>query len=229
MAIAKITLNGTTLMNATDVTATADDIIAPATAMIADGTKPVGTASGGVDYLAQKCNGTLTSYESDEVTKLFAASFRDYTPLVSIKLPNLTQVIGNYALMGTGIQTLSFQKLQILWTQGFANMKSLKKVDLGPDINKIYIQAFASSTVFDTLIIRKSTPPTLDNISAFNSTPFASGNAGGTLYVPQAAINSGAYTNATNWSTILGYENNSIQAIEGSIYENAYADGTPIT
>lgn len=87
--------------------------------------------------------------------------------------------------------------------------------------------AFNGCTAFDTLIIRRTSGiATLANIGAFTNSPFASGNAGGTLYVPSALISS--YQSATNWSTILGYENNSIVAIEGSIYETQYADGTPI-
>lgn len=66
----------------------------------------------------------------------------------------------------------------------------------------------------------------LANVSAFNGTPFASGGSGGTLYVPSAKIT--AYEAATNWSTILGYANNQIKAIEGSYYETHYADGTEI-
>ena len=63
----------------------------------------------------------------------------------------------------------------------------------------------------------------LANVSAFNGTPFASGGSGGTLYVPSAKI--ATYQAATNWSTILGYPNNQIKAIEGSYYETHYADG----
>lgn len=59
-----------------------------------------------------------------------------------------------------------------------------------------------------------------------NGTPFASGGTGGTLYVPNALKSS--YQSASNWSTILGYATNSIQAIEGSYYETHYADGTVI-
>lgn len=78
-----------------------------------------------------------------------------------------------------------------------------------------------------TLIIRSSTvTSTLYNINVFTGTPFADGKAGGTLYVPQALITS--YQSATNWSTILGYANNQILPIEGSIYETQYADSTPI-
>jgi hypothetical protein len=79
----------------------------------------------------------------------------------------------------------------------------------------------------DTVILRRDSIVTLSNGNCFSSTPFASGGAGGALYVPQALI--ADYQAATNWSAILSYENNRILPIEGSIYETQYADGTPIT
>jgi len=86
---------------------------------------------------------------------------------------------------------------------------------------------FYGDSSFGTLIIRGSTMMPLADTSAFsNATKFRSGGAGGTLYVPQSLIAS--YEAATNWSTILGYTNNQILPIEGSIYETQYADGTPI-
>jgi hypothetical protein len=110
----------------------------------------------------------------------------------------------------------------------FRGCTSLTAVDILDNTNNNMIDnAFQNSTVFDTLIIRAETMYPLMNTSAFNGTKFASGGAGGTLYVPSALISS--YQTATNWSTILGYANNSIQAIEGSIYETQYADGTPIS
>jgi len=87
---------------------------------------------------------------------------------------------------------------------------------------------FYNASNMDTLILRrKSAITTLGNINAFAGTPFASGKSGGTLYVPSDLVAS--YQAATNWSTILGYANNQILPIEGSPYETAYADGTPIT
>ena len=46
-AVSKVTLNGTTLMDATSATASANEIISPYTAMTADGVMTTGTASGG--------------------------------------------------------------------------------------------------------------------------------------------------------------------------------------
>ena len=82
-------------------------------------------------------------------------------------------------------------------------------------INGTY--AFGDCSSLNTLILRANAVVSLSNKNTFYNTPFASGGTGGTLYVPQALISS--YQSANNWSTILGYPNNSIQAIEGSIYE----------
>lgn len=66
----------------------------------------------------------------------------------------------------------------------------------------------------------------LANVNAFANTPFKSGGAGGEIYVPSALIDT--YKASANWSTLDGYGTVTWKAIEGSIYENAYADGTPI-
>lgn len=93
--------------------------------------------------------------------------------------------------------------------------------------NGIGANDFYGDSSFGTLIIRSSAVMPLANVNAFsNATKFRSGGAGGTLYVPSDLITS--YQAATNWSTILGYTNNQILPIEGSIYETQYADGTPI-
>ena len=103
--------------------------------------------------------------------------------------------------------------------------KKIHTIDVSA--NRIYAYCFQQSSL-STLVLRNTN--TLVNLldkTAFNATVFASGGAGGTLYVPQALIAN--YQSATNWSTILGYANNQILPIEGSIYETQYADGTPIT
>lgn len=99
-------------------------------------------------------------------------------------------------------------------------------ISLGSSIN-IRANAFVNDTNLNTLILRNTnTIRKLETITAFNGTPFASNGSGGTLYVPSALISD--YQSATNWSTILAYTNNQIVAIEGSIYETKYADGTTI-
>ena len=81
----------------------------------------------------------------------------------------------------------------------------------------IYSNAFYKATKLEKLAIYSSVVATLVNINVFTNTPFASGGSGGTLYVPSSLISS--YQSASNWSTILGYANNNIQAIEGSEFQ----------
>ena len=110
--------------------------------------------------------------------------------------------------------------------QHFLRCPKLTAVDLVKDEQQRFDNTFDNSPLLTVIVLRPSTVVTLHNTSAFNGTPFASGGSGGTLYVPNALKSS--YQSANNWSTILGYANNSIQAIEGSIYETHYADGTVI-
>jgi hypothetical protein len=65
--------------------------------------------------------------------------------------------------------------------------------------------------------MRGATVCPLINTNVFNSTPFAAGKAGGTVYVPQALIEQ--YQTATNWSTLYAAGTCNFVAIEGSEYE----------
>lgn len=110
----------------------------------------------------------------------------------------------------------------------YADNAVLETFDRGasaPNFN--YGYTFSNDSHLTTLILRNASVVALPNLNCFTGSPFASGGTGGTLYVPSSLISS--YQSATNWSTILGYANNNIQAIEGSQYENYYADGTPIS
>lgn len=95
--------------------------------------------------------------------------------------------------------------------------------------------AWASCPKLKTVILRHSTVITVNNANLVTGTPFANGNSGGTIYIPKALYDhlgdgtSSDYKSATNWSTIDGYGTITWAAIEGSQYETAYADGTPIS
>lgn len=155
--------------------------------------------------------------------------FSKCTSLQTINLP-LTMP-GQYCF--NECSNLEIAVIGVLKTGNGGNMNSndflkctkLKKVDI--KTTRVYTSSFSDCTVLDTVIIRSNAVPTLSNINAFTNTPFASGKSGGTLYVPSALISD--YQSATNWSTILGYTNNSITSIEDSIYETQYADGTLIS
>lgn len=189
---------------------------------------------GGADNLADLCNGTLTRLDDDNITS-FLISLRGSTfNLQSIFLKNLKTLNVAYCFGNSKVQTIVLPSLEKVTSVGYFvyGASSLAKVDIGLNFSTettgLRNNTFNNAQAMNVLILRKTSAIVpLQNINAFTNTAFASGNAGGTLYVPQALISS--YQVATNWSTILGYSTNSIQAIEGSIYENAYADGTPIT
>lgn len=132
-------------------------------------------------------------------------AFRSCSNLLTVSMPNLTNTVSQYSMY---------------------NCPKLHTVDVG-SATAIQANTFGGSSALNKLIIRRSSVCTLQNISAFGSTPYANNGSGGTLYVPNALIAS--YQAASNWSTILGYANNSIVAIEGSEFENKTADGTSIT
>lgn len=195
---------------------------------------------------------SITSVSSNSVTKINGGAFRECTGLLSASFPNcntfsgndgvfynathlaqiyfpeLAGALPNYAFRGCAALTkIAFPKLDSVYTQVFDGASSLTEIDIGGQSGSISTNAFKNASSLNVLILRQSSVKTLANINAFDNTPFASGKAGGTLYVPNSLISS--YQSASNWSTILGYANNSIQKIEGSAYENAYADGTPIS
>lgn len=208
-------------------------------------------SGGGEDKLGAFISNTLSGELIDSnVTSVKSYAFYNGPSLTSVSFPNCTIVNSRGFLNATSIQTLhlpsvtrasgdytfaTMSNLEMLCLPSMAgafgawalqNDKKLTVVDLG-GITSIGGQDFSGCSILDTVILRRTAAvTTLSNVNAFNSTPFASGGTGGTLYVPQALISS--YKATTNWSTILGYANNQILPIEGSIYETQYADGTPI-
>ena len=183
---------------------------------------------GGDPYeLARKmADATITEFVDDTITSLRARAFNDCSALATFRAHNVTW-IGASAFANAGITSIALPRVWYATYTNyiFENCKKLTTADLaGQSVN---LGQFNGCVLLDTLILRRTSSNfTLGNINAFNNTPFASGKTGGTLYVPSTLIAS--YQSATNWSTILGYSNNRILPIEGSIYETMYGDGTPI-
>lgn len=136
---------------------------------------------------------------------------------------------GNFALNCTKLKHVVGLR-KVTGGTAFHNCNKLEAVDM---FCRQSGDGFNSNTTFNacasltTLVIRGSVVANLSNINNFQNTPFESGKHGGTLYVPNSLISD--YQSASNWSTILGYTNNHIQAIEGSYYETHYVDGTVIS
>jgi len=242
-----ITPTGTKQISITANGTTTEDVTNYASAEIT-----VNVSGGGGDGYKEKWLGliarTQTTIEDADVTSIGKSAFRDYASLTSaifanctsvgdgafygcsalatLKLPNLTTIVGSSVFYSV-VAPLVFPKLATYPSINAINGCKASAIDLGPTISNIPSFMFNSSSNLKTLILRKTSIADLGAINAFNGTPFASNGTGGALYVPSALIST--YQSATNWSTILGYANNQILPIEGSIYETQYADGTPIT
>jgi len=172
----------------------------------------------GTNYLFMNCY-LIKKISLPKVTRFAGTdNFKNCRKLSTLVLPSL----------GKGTSASYAMQAELA---GFSGCSILQAIDVYT-VYSIKSKAFQNCPVFGTLIIRNRSGhsghpiASLAAIDAFSGTPFASGGAGGTLYVPSADIS--AYQAATNWSTILGYENNQILPIEGSIYETQWADGTPI-
>ena len=162
-------------------------------------------------------------------------AFQNCTSLLTVSLP------GRVGISSNAFNSCSALTVAVLGGNGgavsssaFNGCASLAAADFG-NISKINAQAFINCSSLITIVIRKTSVIGLDNINAFNNTPFKSGGTGGTIYIPKALYDhlgdgtSLDYKAATNWSTINGYGTITWAKIEGSQYENYYADGTPIT
>lgn len=170
----------------------------------------------------------LTKVNFPNLKTVNGSAFYNCQRLAEINVPKLRQITTNYNFASCPLleRFVAPSLYGVFGGFSFQYDRALSIVDCGGSFNGFGGQVFAGCTVFKTLIIRSASLVPLGSINNFNSTPFASGGTGGTLYVPQSLISS--YQSANNWSTILGYANNQILPIEGSIYEHQYADGTPI-
>lgn len=157
--------------------------------------------------------------------------FRDsgITEFVGI---DLTRANAGAAFYGsTSLSKATIPKATYFENNLFYGCSNLAVADIGGGaINRGGI--FQNCKKLQTIIIRGATVCTLGNVSNLSQTPFypssGTGITGtGTLYVPNALVDT--YKTASNWSTLYNAGTMAIQKIEGSIYENAYADGTPIT
>ena len=165
--------------------------------------------------------------------------FDGCTSLTTLNLPNASNMWNYMYRNCTSLTTIVLPALRQLGRpNSFTGDTALKTIDLGGK-NKSTPNSFANNwfqnlTSFDTLILRYSTLVGLGNVGAFTGTVFASGGTGGTIYIPKTyydALGTGTssdYQVATNWATVYGYGTITWAQIEGSQYENYYADGTAI-
>lgn len=163
---------------------------------------------------------------------------RGCSKLTTVNLPSIVD-LGDYSFQNcTSLKKIAFPSANGSY-RTFMGCSSLEEVDYGAPspTNRVPIERdnFSGCTKLSVVILRNLQVTALGNISAFTNTPFASGGAGGTIYIPKSLydhLSDGTaldYKVATNWSTVDAYGTITWAQIEGSIYETYYADGTPIT
>lgn len=128
------------------------------------------------------CTG-ITSISAPKLTKAQNKLFNGCTNLQTVDLPKLTLINGDQFIESSKVVYLVFPSFaNRVYRNSLRNNTLLQAVDLAA-CTSIGETAFSGCSVFNTFIIRGDSVPTLSNISAFTNTPFASGKAGGTLYV----------------------------------------------
>lgn len=211
-----------------------------------DVTKPVGVVTSDVNF-TNTTDQKYFLFNRTGITELRLPNTEcipDYlcqgcTGLEKVTAPNATQIGTTAFLYCSKFYTAVFPSLKVAWNTAFSQCTKLESADFGgtPGSGEGLqgTSLFNSDSLFGALVLRSNAVWTLKNINAFQNTKFASGKAGGTLYVPAAMIS--AYQAATNWSVILGYENNQIKSIESTATDpdapvdltTHYIDGTLIT
>ena len=118
-------------------------------------------------------------------------------------------------LANTYAKTFAYNaRFQDYW---IARRSTVTTVIAGHNVDQFNGSSMLNCSSLKNIVCYRSSVSALQGPNALNGTPFASGGTGGTLWVPNSLIAS--YQAATNWSTILGYANNQIKAIEGSEWE----------
>ena len=181
----------------------------------------------------------LTSVSFPNCLSIEDSAFRNCANLTSAYVPRASiNVSQNYAFGNCPKLeriALPAQRGNFGMPLAFQNDTALKVVDIGSNAGGFTNQSFVGCSSLDTLILRcAGSVWVMDNVNVFNGTRFASGGAGGTIYIPESLyshIGDGTaldYTSANNWATVSGYGTITWAKIEGSPYEHTYADGTPV-
>lgn len=131
---------------------------------------------------------------------------------------SVTQVIENAFNGCRGLTSISFPNMTGQFQQGAArDCGNLTIADLG-GCTQINNGSFQNDNILQTVILRRTSVCTLQNVGAFTNTAIRGYNGGsGEIYVPENLITS--YQNASNWSSIYAEGHVTFKKIEGSIYE----------
>ena len=180
--------------------------------------------------------GTYAFYTRNRITDVFgpnvtsignyAFAYANSLEVVRFNSWQGTTVTNNYifAYAGSASKTIIVLPALVNFGSRMFTRGTFKAIDIGPNsTGAIAADTFYHNTglqTVGTLILRRTS-----NIVTANSEGAINGLRD--VYVPSALITS--YEQASNWSARVTGGYITFHAIEGSIYETQYADGTPIT
>lgn len=175
-------------------------------------------------------NGRLSILNSSAI---ITNAFRGRSGITGLFIGSQVNSLGIDMLSGCVNLASMVSQSTVNLPQGFAyGCTRLASIDILNNITGSL--AFCNCSSLNVIVLRKQEIITLSAANSFNSTPFATGGTGGTIYIPKALydhLGDGSsldYKAATNWATIDAYGTITWAQIEGSIYETQYADGTSI-
>ena len=149
-----------------------------------------GTSGTTDERFKQLVERTITDISDDTVTSVGQYAFSSCTQLTSVNLPSMTSV----------------------GASAFSSCTQLTSIGL-PLVTSVGPYAFSGCDKLSCVIFRTETICSLSKANAFDDTPFASGQAGGTFIFPRSLTTE--YPNATNWSSVIsGNANNRVLALE---------------
>lgn len=179
-------------------------------------------------------NATSGAYRNATLTSFRRYAFSYMTNITSIHLDAATTIQGADAFSYTSAQVIVLPALTNNTSYGMRDAREMTTFDVGPSWKTMSIYWFNACNKLDTIILRSSTPVAMQSTNALDITKFKNGGAGGHIYIPKSLYDhlgdgtANDYKALSNWSTYNRYGTITWHAIEGSIYETQYADGTPI-
>lgn len=153
------------------------------------------------------------AFQNSKITHLSFPALKSMTsnawrgcPLVSIDLPNVTNIGNNSFRAVSTLKAVTFPKVTSTSSEAMRNCDALTYVDL-PVCTSFGTYTFNDCNNLETLILRTTSKVcSMSNVNVLQLTKIANGT--GYIYVPASMVDS--YKGASNWSTYA----NQIRAIE---------------
>lgn len=190
------------------------------------------------DFLdPSKPTGSIVSDVAMSTQLGYSAIMKRRTGITSVFLSEATFISDESFQNCSNLLTFVAPKAKTVGTNTLGTCNALTSVDIGGasgSSDGIKRSAFNASSNLNCLILRQTSVIKLDNVNAFSGTKFASGGAGGTIYIPKSLYDhlgdgtANDYKAASNWTTMDGYGTITWAKIEGTTYETHYVDGTAI-